>query len=175
MRAWDREKSEGSGTRCAERVSRESRFVVHVRSHALTDRTTPKTCCSMVSCMCSAVIICCLNMRTPSLGAGCQPCLLPPCKTLAAAPCGSFKDAASYGPRAISSGPTCTATRVRTRQFCSGASSMRVAFSGLCRLSCARRAACPPPRCQLLLSTVRIRPLSPPHKLLGAPGSSALN
>ena len=36
MRAWDREKSEGSGTRCNERVSRESRFVVHVRGHALT-------------------------------------------------------------------------------------------------------------------------------------------
>jgi hypothetical protein len=36
MRVWDREKSEGSGTRCDERVSRESRFVVHVRGHALT-------------------------------------------------------------------------------------------------------------------------------------------
>ncbi len=36
MRAWDSEKSDGSGTRCLERVSRESRFVVHVRGHALT-------------------------------------------------------------------------------------------------------------------------------------------
>ena len=36
MRAWDREKSEDSGTRSAERASRESRFVVHVRGHALT-------------------------------------------------------------------------------------------------------------------------------------------
>jgi hypothetical protein len=39
MRVWDREKSEVSGTRCAERVSRESRFVVHVRGHDLTPGT----------------------------------------------------------------------------------------------------------------------------------------
>ena len=121
------------------------------------------------------LVDCCLSMRTLSRGAGCQPCLLPPCKTLAAAPRGSCKGAASYGPRAISSGPTCKATLARTRQSCSGAHSRRVAFSGPCKLSCARRAACPPPRRPLLLSTSLARPLSPPHKLLGAPGSSASN
>ena len=39
MRVWDREKSEGSATRIAKRVSRESRFVVHVRGHDLTPGT----------------------------------------------------------------------------------------------------------------------------------------